>query len=80
MAKLSLSPRLKAQIMFFSAVTLFIIGFLMFVNGFNRYSISGERKESGRVEFEFHDHYMYMFTHNTISYAPVTDIRFYKSD
>ena len=80
MSKLDLSPRLKAQIMFFSAVALSIIGFLMFINGFNRYSISGERKESGRVEFEFHDHYMYMFTHNTISYAPVTDIRFYKSD
>ncbi|MCK4979627.1 MAG: hypothetical protein KAS62_04480 [Candidatus Delongbacteria bacterium] len=80
MVKLDLSPRMKAQIMFFSAVVLFMIGFLMFINGFNRYSISGERKESGRVEFEFHDHYLYMFTHNTISYAPVTDIRFYKSD
>ena len=81
MTKLDLSPRMKAQIVFYSAAVVFIIVFLMFINGFNRYSISGIREEeNGRVEFEFHDHYLYMFTHNTISYAPITDIKYYKSD
>ena len=80
MAKLDLTPRLKAQIVFFSAVIIFIIGFLMLINGLNRYSISAVRKESGRVEFEFHDHYLYMFKHNIVSYAPVTDVKYYKSD
>lgn len=80
MTKLDLTPRLKAQIVFFSAVIIFIIGFLMFINGLNRYSISAIRKESGRVEFQFHDHYLYIFTHNTINYAPVTDVKYYKSD
>ncbi|NOR45949.1 MAG: hypothetical protein GQ534_10225 [Candidatus Delongbacteria bacterium] len=80
MTKLDLTPRMKAQIVFFSAVIIFIIGFLMFINGLNRHSISAIRKESGRVEFQFHDHYLYMFTHNTISYAPVTDVKYFKSD
>ena len=80
MIKLDFRPRMKAQIVFFSAVIIFIIGFLMFINGLNRYSISAIRKESGRVEFQFHDHYLYIFTHNAISYAPVTDVKYYKSD
>ncbi|MDA3885342.1 MAG: hypothetical protein PF638_07105 [Candidatus Delongbacteria bacterium] len=80
MAKLDLTPRLKAQIVFFSALIIFIVGFLMFINGLNRHSITAIRKESGRVEFEFHDHYLYMFKHNTVGYAPVTDVKYYKSD
>ncbi|MDA3838016.1 MAG: hypothetical protein PF574_03430 [Candidatus Delongbacteria bacterium] len=77
---INLDKRLTAQIIFFLAILVFVIGFFMFINGLNRHSISGIRKDSGRVEFEFYDHYLYMFPHNVISYAPVTDIKYYKSD
>ena len=77
---INLDKRLVAQILFYSAIVISVAGFLMFLNGFNRFSISGIRKDSGRVEFEFYDNYLYMFSHNTESYAPITDVKYYKSD
>ncbi|MBN2788608.1 MAG: hypothetical protein JXR69_00300 [Candidatus Delongbacteria bacterium] len=77
---IKIDKRILSQILFYSAIVISLTGFMMFMNGFNRFSISGIRKDSGRVEFEFYDNYLYMFSHNTESYAPVTDIKYYKSD
>jgi len=75
MMDLFLDSQKRAALFFYSSLILFIISIFMIAGGFNRYSISGIKKDNGRVEITFSDNFLYMFPYNSKTVAPVTNIR-----